>query len=135
MEVGKEKEGGKEGPKNENDKMEIILNKKRDKAEEQNNLEKIDELIEQQVNNQEEGNQQEKKEEKDETKEDKAAKDKTAEEKTAKEKDEQQLKVILPPQNPVGPGEMGEAVQIRDPDPETKKKIGKKQTYTKTPLN
>ena len=39
---------------------------------------------------------------------------------------EDKLKVILPPQNPVGPGEMGEAVQIKDPDPDTKQKIGNK---------
>ena len=32
--------------------------------------------------------------------------------------------MILPPQNPEGPGERGEAVQIKDPDPDTKAKIG-----------
>jgi len=37
--------------------------------------------------------------------------------------EEEKLKVILPPQNPVGPGEMGEPVQIKDPDPITKQKI------------
>ena len=45
--------------------------------------------------------------------------------KAAEEDDK--LKVILPPQNPVGPGEMGEAVQIKDPDPDTKQKIGNKK--------
>ena len=39
-------------------------------------------------------------------------------------KGKDQLKVILPPQNPEGPGERGEAVQIKDPDPDTKAKIG-----------
>jgi len=38
-------------------------------------------------------------------------------------KGKDQLKVILPPQNPEGPGERGEAVQIKDPDPDTKAKI------------
>ena len=46
------------------------------------------------------------------------------EEEKKKKEEEKPLEVILPPQNPVGPGEMGEAVQIKDPDPETKKKIG-----------
>ena len=45
-------------------------------------------------------------------------------------KEPEPLKVILPPQNPVGPGEMGEAVEIKDPDPETKLKIGNRDIFS-----
>ena len=54
-----------------------------------------------------------------------AQKDNIAAQKENAKKGKDQLKVILPPQNPEGPGERGEAVQIKDPDPDTKAKIGK----------